>query len=131
MEFPVPIGFDADPDKVSEILMKIAHDHPNVVDWPAPHILFKGFGSHTMLIELRVFLGDIWTYYFPVMNDINFAIVRDLRAAGIPFQAPYQDIHMLRENPQTASLVRVTPVDSSGTPLPNGQVDAGGDGPER
>ena len=131
MEFPVPIGFDADPDKVSEILMKIAHDHPNVVDWPAPHILFKGFGSHTMLIELRVFLGDIWTYYFPVMNDINFAIVRDLRAAGIPFQAPYQDIHMLRENPQNASLVRATPVDSSGTPLPNGQADAGGEGPER
>lgn len=65
------------------------------------------------------------------MNDINFSIVRDLRAAGIPFQAPYQDIHMLREDPQNANLVRVTPVDASGTPLPGGQAEAGGDGPER
>jgi small-conductance mechanosensitive channel len=131
LEFPVPVGFDADPDKVSEILMKIAHAHPNVVAWPEPHILFKGFGTHTMQIELRVFLGDIWTYYFTVISDINFAIVREFRAAGVPFQAPYQDIHMLRENPQAAGLVRVTPVDESGTPLPDGQVEAGEGLPER
>lgn len=132
LEFPVPVGFDADPDRVAEILMQIAREHPNVVDWPAPHVLLKGFGSHTMLIELRVFLGDIWTYYFPVINDINLSIVRELRAAGIPFQAPYQDIHMLREDPQAANLVRVTPVGSDGQPLPsNGAVEAGGDGPER
>lgn len=83
-----------------------------------------------MQMELRVFLGDIWTYYFTVISDINFAIVREFRAAGIPFQAPYQDLHMVREDPQAAQMVKMTPVDDSGRPLPSGQVEAD-DGPDR
>jgi small-conductance mechanosensitive channel len=111
LDFPVPVSFGADPDRVTEILMKIADDHPNVTKWPEPYVLFRGFGENTMQLELRVYLNDIWTYYFSVISDINFAIVREMRAAGIPFQAPYRDIRMVSDDPQSPYMVRATAID--------------------
>jgi len=112
LEFPVPVGFDADPDHVSRVLMGIAHDNPNVAKWPESYVLVKGFGSHTMLIELRVYLFDIWNYYFPTISEINLEIIRRFRAEGIPFQPPYSDIHMVRGSPQDQWMQpRVTPID--------------------
>jgi len=58
INIPVGVAYGSDVDRVSEILLELAHQDPEVLKAPAPAALFLAHGESSLDFELRVFLGS-------------------------------------------------------------------------
>jgi small-conductance mechanosensitive channel len=88
----VGVGYDSDPEKVREILLAIAAEHPSVLKEPAPFVLFTAFGDSALNFELRCIVRDI-QQRLSVLSDLNFAILARFRAAEIEIPFPQHVVH--------------------------------------
>ena len=93
------VGYESDPDAVRDILLDIARSHPHVVQTPPPAAFLVGFGESALEFELRAIVADV-EKALSVRSDINHAIVRRLRAAGIEIPFPQRELRW-REPPPT------------------------------
>jgi len=76
MEVPVGVAYGTDPTQVIELFVRLAKDHPDVLDDPEPKTIFTGFGASSLDFELRAWTrGD----FVAVASDL-----RALPAAGSP-----------------------------------------------
>lgn len=78
----VPVSYDADPDKVREILIGLAKANEFVLKIPAPSVGFASFGANALQFELVCFVDDVEAAG-RVKSDLHFEIFRAFRAAGI------------------------------------------------
>jgi small-conductance mechanosensitive channel len=89
----VNVTYDADPDQVIAILKTCVEEHPSVLKQPAPAILLSDLGTTALLFEIFCIvpnLGDKGG----IKSEIQIAILRGLRAAGIRLSPP-QDLHLI------------------------------------
>jgi potassium efflux system protein len=73
--------------------LEVARNHPLILQEPEPTAIFIGFGDSTLNFELRLFLGSR-DHYGTVLHEVNLAIERNFREAGIEIAFPQQDIHI-------------------------------------
>jgi potassium efflux system protein len=104
---PVGISYDCDPTQAVKLLVQLAKAHPHVLKEPAPSALLKGFGNSTLDLELRVFVGT-GEVKGDVQHDLNVAIDRAFREAGIEIAFPQQDIR-IRGLPATLKIETAPP----------------------
>lgn len=104
----VGVSYDSDPDQIRTILLKIAADHPKVLDNPKPIAIFQEFESSSLQFSLRVYLPSM-TGRLNIKHQLNTAIHRELRAAGVTIAYPQLDLHLKREKAQTQSPVELEP----------------------
>ncbi len=93
----VGVAYGSDVEKVREILQQVASEHPEVITdgrAPAPRALFMGFGDSSLDFELRIRIERIERRY-SVQSDLNFAIDRAFREAGITIPFPQRDLHIV------------------------------------
>jgi potassium efflux system protein len=90
---PVGISYDCDPDQAQKLLLDLAKKHPLVLRDPEPSAVFIGFGDSTLNLELRVFLGRR-DDFVKLQHELNLAVGREFKAAGIEIAFPQQDIHI-------------------------------------
>ncbi len=101
----VGVAYGSDTEKVRDILVGIANDHPRAItngSMPKPYALFRGFGDSSLDFELRLFIHNI-DDRLRVTSDINFAIDKAFRAAGIEIPFPQRDLHVRDWAPGTAT----------------------------
>jgi potassium efflux system protein len=89
----VGIAYGSDTQRAAEILLKVAQDHPNVLDDPPPRVTLDSFGDSALNFVLRCFLPNLESRA-TVIHELNMAIDRALRAAGIEMPFPQQDVHV-------------------------------------
>lgn len=87
----VGVAYGSDPEKVREVLLKCANDHPQIVRYPEPFVVWQDFGASSLDFELRAFISDI-AKGLQVRTDLRFAIYKAFREAGIEFPFPAQDV---------------------------------------
>lgn len=97
---PVGVAYGSDTRKVQDILLKIAGEHPGVLEDPAPAAVFRGFGDSALNFELRCFLEEV-EKAVGTTSDICFSIDDEFRKGEIEIPFPQRDVH-LKTNPQTA-----------------------------
>ncbi len=93
---PVGVAYGTDVEKVREILLAIADQNEDVNKsglFPAPVVLFRAFGDSSLNFELRIFLRDI-DKRLTVISEVNFAIDKAFREAGISIPFPQRDLHV-------------------------------------
>lgn len=93
---PVGVAYGTDTEKVRDILLAIADENENLNksgQFPEPVVLFREFGDSSLNFELRVFLTDI-DKRLRVISEINFAIDKAFREAGIEIPFPQRDLHV-------------------------------------
>ena len=93
---PIGVAYGTDVQKVKAILLKIADEHPDVLtdgSVPAPFVLFKEFADSSLNFELRCHIRNI-DNRLRVVSDINFAIDKAFREAGISIPFPQRDVHI-------------------------------------
>ena len=90
---PVGVSYGSDPEEVREILLKCAHDHPLVLEDPAPAVFFLDFGDNALLFDVRCHLADIG-YTLSVSSELRFSILKAFREAGIEIPFPQRDVHI-------------------------------------
>jgi len=68
MEVPVGVAYGTDPTQVIELFVRLAKDHPDVLDDPEPKTIFTGFGASSLDFELRAWTrGD----FVAVASDLR------------------------------------------------------------
>ena len=78
----VPVGRDADADTVATIMRTCAVENADVLEDPAPRVLFKRMSETSLTFDLVCFVGEV-DMSSRVQSDLTFAIVRRLREAGV------------------------------------------------
>lgn len=90
---PVGVSYSADPEKVKEILLKCAEDHPKIISYPEPFVTWMDFGASSLDFELRGYLRDI-SEGLLVRTELRFAIFKALAEAGVEIPFPQRDVHV-------------------------------------
>jgi small-conductance mechanosensitive channel len=93
---PVGVAYGSDTDKVKQLLLEVAEEHPMVVtdrENMPPKVLFLRFGNSSLDFELRVFIQNV-DNRLNVISDLNFAIDRKFREHGIEIPYPKQDLYI-------------------------------------
>ena len=110
----VGVSYDSDPDLVREILLKCGNDHPLVVRYPEPFVVWMDFGASSLDFELRAFISDI-AKGLQVRTDLRYAIFKAFRERGVEIPFPQQDIH-IRTATATKPLRRAADIYAGETP---------------
>jgi small-conductance mechanosensitive channel/uncharacterized protein YndB with AHSA1/START domain len=106
----VGVAYGSDVDKVRDILEAMGRDHPEVItdgSAPAPRALFMGFGDSSLDFELRCRIKHI-ERRFSIKSDLNFAIDKAFREAGITIPFPQRDLHIIPRASDAADTAATT-----------------------
>jgi small-conductance mechanosensitive channel len=94
---PVGVAYGSDVQKVKEILLKVATQHPLVLlhdrRVSTPQVMFMGFGESSLDFEVRCFIRDV-DNRLSVRSDLLFAIDDEFRKADIEIPFPQRVVHM-------------------------------------
>jgi len=88
----VGASYDADPERVKEILEKTAKSSKYVLDKPAPQALFIEYGDSALIYELR-----FWTKLqtrFEALDDVNTKIWKAFKENGIEIPYPIRTVYL-------------------------------------
>lgn len=94
LKIPVSISYDNDPEQALALLDAAAKANPRVLDDPPPTTRLIAFGDSGIELELRVWLQDPEAGLGSVRSDINLAIWRAFKQAGIVIPYPQRDLHI-------------------------------------
>ena len=94
LKIPVSISYDNDPEHALALLGAAAAANPRVLVDPEPTTRLIAFGDSGIELELRVWIRDPQAGLGSVRSDINLAIWRAFKAAGITIPYPQRDLHI-------------------------------------
>ncbi len=96
VRFRVPVGvaYGSDIDKVCEVLVAVGKEHPKAVQDPAPSVFLKKFGDNSIDLELIVWSEEMSHRPSRFKSDLNFAIEKKFREAGIEIPFPQRDLYV-------------------------------------
>jgi len=96
VRFRVPVGvaYGSDLEKVRQALLAVGRENPNALSDPAPSVFLKQFGESSIDLELVVWSKEMSHRPSRFKSDLNFAVERSFRTAGIEIPYPQRDLHM-------------------------------------
>jgi potassium efflux system protein len=89
----VGIARSADAERARQLLLKVAEDHPKIVDDPGPLATLEGFSPNTNDLILRCYLTD-FADRLPVISELHVAVTRAFAEAGIEIAVPQVDFRV-------------------------------------
>jgi small-conductance mechanosensitive channel len=111
LRVPVQISYNDDPEQALAILLEAAKVNPRVLDDPAPAARLIEFADSGISLELRIWYNDPENGVANIRSDINLAIWRAFKEAGITIPYPQRDVHLYPAS--GAPLSAITPSASS------------------
>ncbi len=95
VRFRIPIGvaYGSDIGKVREALIVAGKENPHTLSEPAPSVFLEKFGDSSIEFELVVWSSEMSYRPRRYRSDLNFAIEKKLREAGVELAFPQRDLH--------------------------------------
>jgi potassium efflux system protein len=90
------VAYGSDLDKVKEVLLQAAHEHPKVMPEPAPAVFFTTFGASTLDHELRLYVRELRDRSYTV-DELNRTIDRLCRENDINIAFNQLEVHLRNE----------------------------------
>ena len=90
----VGVAYGSPVERVAEILEKILVDQPDILNDPAPLVLFEDFGDSALVFD-AYFWAEVGgeRELRQIRSDIRMQIDREFRDAGIVIAFPQRDVH--------------------------------------
>lgn len=89
----IGVAYGSNVEKVKELLLQTANNHPEVLKHPAPAVIFDDFGDSALQFKLIFTLNDSFSAIFS-KSDLRFEIDRLFREHNINIPFPQRDIHI-------------------------------------
>ncbi len=93
---PVQVSYESDLERAMVIMRAAAQAQPRVLAEPAPLVLLKEFADSGINLELGFWVADPETGVGVLRSDINLAIWRDFKQAGIAIPFPQREVRILK-----------------------------------
>lgn len=92
VEIRVTASYNNDIDKVKEILLSLAEQHPLIIKTPQPFARLSAHKDNSLEYVLRVWTKkeDFWTVHFDLLEGIK----KQFDACGISIPYPQLDVHI-------------------------------------
>jgi len=94
MKIRVQISYNDDPEQAMQLMLDCARASPRVLADPEPLCRLIDFGDNGIVLELRVWIADPQNGLGGPRSDVNLAIWRAFKQAGITIPYPQRDIHI-------------------------------------
>lgn len=91
---PVGVAYGSDIEKVRAGLIAAGKENPHTLKDPEPSVFLEKFGENSIDFELVVWSDEMSYRPRRYRSDLNFAIEKKLREAGIEIPSPQRDIHI-------------------------------------
>ena len=89
----VGVDYNADSREVEKILMDIAKTHTQVLQKPAPFVVFKNFGANALEFDLYYWLDIVQSSSLVIGSDMRHHILSVFRNRGIGIPFPQMVVH--------------------------------------
>lgn len=90
-EISVGVAYGSDTRLVSELLIKAAKNHEQVMSIPEPSVLFRDFGNSALIFGLTFYSSNLFRIE-RTKSDLRFAIDLSFRENGVTIPFPQQDV---------------------------------------
>jgi small-conductance mechanosensitive channel len=94
VRIPVQISYHDDPERAMEIMLQAATVNHRVLKDPEPVCRLMEFADSGIALELRIWMMDPEEGIGNIRSDINLAIWRGFKEAGITIPFPQRDVHL-------------------------------------
>ncbi len=94
LKIPVSISYGDDPEKALALLNEAAQNCERVLTDPPPVARLMEFGDNGINLELRIWINDPQNGLSNVRSDLNLAIWRLFKQAGITIPFPQRDVYV-------------------------------------
>ncbi|MGF1493790.1 MAG: mechanosensitive ion channel family protein [Microcoleaceae cyanobacterium] len=102
LRLPVGVAYGSNLDKVRQSLLEVARSNPDVLNKPAPQVLFTEFGDSSLNFELRV-----WSEYpsqqVLIKSELLYQIDAIFRKNKIEIPFPQRDLYVKGNMPLEVS----------------------------
>ena len=99
VEVKVGVEYGSDVEKVRNVLLDLAHNHPAVLRDPPPYVVLMEFGDSSINFELRVYLNYDYGR-LTIRDELQRRIVAAFADHGIIIAFPQLDLHVKSAEPQ-------------------------------
>jgi len=99
LRLPVRISYRDDPELALRILLQATDGHPRVLQQPAPASRLVQFSEIGMELELRFWIADPQNGVNNIRSDVNRAIWRLFREAGITIPVAQREVYVAGMQP--------------------------------
>ena len=93
LHIPVGVAYGSDIQLVTQLLLKVAKDHLQVMDEPSPNVWFVGFGDSSLNFELLAWINNPMLGK-QIQSDLNYAIDAIFRQNNVTIPFPQRDLHL-------------------------------------
>lgn len=103
---PLQVSYDTDLEQAQALMLEAARSQNRVIlDEPdnLPRVFLKEFADNGILLELSVWIRDLKEGQNNLRSDINWAIWRRFKAAGIEIPFPQRVVHLASPVSETAN----------------------------
>ena len=101
LKIPVSISYGDNPEQALGLLNEAANNCNRVLTDPPPVARLMEFGDNGIHLELRIWISDPQNGISNVRSDLNLAIWRLFKQAGITIPFPQRDVHVKTLPPQS------------------------------
>lgn len=92
----VGVAYGSDVQLVKKLLLEAASKHKDILDYPAPTVLFTNFGDSSLDFRVVFTTNDSFNARFP-KSDVRFEIDRLFREHNVSIPFPQRDIHIIQK----------------------------------
>ena len=94
LKIPVQISYGDDPEQAMAIMLEASKACTRVLQNPEPVCRLMEFGDNGISLETRVWINDPENGVSNVRSDINLAVWRGFKQAGITIPFPQRDVYL-------------------------------------
>lgn len=103
----VGVVYGSDTNKVSQLMLRAAFEHPNVFKAPEPFVLFNDFGDNALLFEVYFWIRMTRLMERRIIkSDLRLRIEQLFKDAGIVIAFPQRDVHLDSQKPIEVRMLK-------------------------
>lgn len=92
--FPVGVSYKEDPSIIKKLLLEVATEHPGVLKYPEPDVLFDQFGESSLDFTLRVWTSKFSDTPQVLKSQLYFNVFEKFKKHNIEIPYPQRDLHL-------------------------------------